>query len=132
MSYVPPHKRPGFKPTAAKESTHMLSHQVIGVFETRGWKSSAGSLYFNGKGTTDHPHLHMVIGRTMPRIDRDVRIAVQMLAWSDGGQGRGGGGRTFVANEEVRDNWQNQRKYCRMNAEMAAEFEWIMDYFTSG
>lgn len=132
MSYVPPHMRPGFKPTARKESTHMLSHQVINVFETRDWKSSAGSLYFNGKGTTEHPHLHLVIGKTMPRVNRDVRVAVQMLAWSDGGQGSGGGGRTFIADEQVRDNWERQLGYCRMNADMSRECMWIMDYFTTG
>jgi hypothetical protein len=110
----------------------MLSHEVINVFETRGWKSSAGSLYFNGIGTTAHPHLHLVIGRTMPRVNRDVRIAVQMLAWSDGGQDRGGGGRTFIADEQVRDNWNDQLRYCRTNASMARELLWIMDYFTKG
>lgn len=139
MSYVPPHLRKGFKPVEIAPRTHMTSGEVQHVLETRNWAVRAGGqLYFDGHGGSEHPHLHLQIasGRTgtLPRIDRDVRIAIVMLAWSDGRQHLGGGGKTFIWNEgnSVAPDWANVASRCDMNQAMKREFQWIMSYFTEG
>ena len=114
---------------------YMLPTDVSYAFRNRGWKPRAGGdLYFDGLGGTNHPHLHLRLSsQSLVRIDGDIRMAVKMLAWSDGGQGRGGGGITFIRDGDViRQQWQAHMQNARMNASMAEEFAYIMDYFTAG
>jgi hypothetical protein len=113
----------------------MLPSDVRRAFERLGWVPYSGDLYFNGAGTTRHPHLHLKTSSQLRlvRVDRDIRLAVTMLAWSDGGQGRGGGGTTFIDGGNVRiHDWEDYIDIMRMSQAMAGEFSWIMDYFTRG
>ncbi len=114
---------------------YMLPSDVRSAFERLGWVPYSGDLYFNGAGTTTHPHLHLKTSSQfrLVRVDRDIRLAVTMLAWSDGGQGRGGGGTTFIRDGNVRiQDWEDYIDIFRMSRAMADEFSWIMDYFTRG
>lgn len=112
----------------------MMPADIRDAFEDRGWKSrSGGELYFNGLGTTSHPHLHLQIASlrtgTRPREGGDIRLAVTMLAYSDGKHGK-----TFIkgAGETVVSNWSALAKSCPMSPSVRDEFAWIIDYFTSG
>ena len=115
---------------------YMLGTQITDAFVKRGWaKRAGGELYFDGKGGSDHPHLHLrvdTMGNVVP-IGKDVRLAVKMLAWSDGGQGRGGGGTSFIQNGEVKIRaWQGYNARLGMSGGMAEEFAFVMSYFTLG
>lgn len=113
---------------------YMLGTEVTDSFKRRGWYPASGELFFDGRyeRQTTHPHLHMrVNGQGTVREGRDVRIAVTMLAWSDGRQGRGGGGTTFIRDGEVtRRDWKLFMARC--NGNMADELAWVMDYFVNG
>jgi hypothetical protein len=135
-AYVPPHKREGFVERVEQESPHLYSGEVIKVFETMGWvHGSGGELYFNGRGTTAHPHLHLRIGdvssdyyRVM-REKKDVRRAIAMVAWSDGGQGRGGGGVTFIRDGKLLEGVNGKLGRCNLSNAMYREILWILDFF---
>lgn len=115
---------------------YMLPTQVSEAFEKRGWKRrSGGDLYCDGLGGSEHPHLHLRLNTkaNTVRVGGDIRMAVNMLAWSDGNQGRGGGGKTFIHNGEVMLKvWQPYNASLGMNGGMAEEFAHIMGYFTLG
>lgn len=90
-------------PAATPPMAFLYSDDIKARFRARGWVWSSGSLYFNGNRTASHPHLHISIDgqRTVRRASRDwsegdIRAAVTMIAYSDGGQGRGGGGTTYM------------------------------------
>ncbi len=80
-------------PTAVRQS-----------FEARRWVVRQSDYYFDGRGGTAHPHLHMKIeargtvrdGVADQQLPGDIRGAVKMLAWSDGQQHQGGGGRSLI------------------------------------
>ena len=115
---------------------YMLPTQLSDAFQKRGWSRRAGGdLYCDGKGGSDHPHLHLRLN-TAPNIvpvGKDIRLAVNMLAWSDGQQHTGGGGRTFIQNGKVLLTvWQPYNASLGMNGTMAEEFAYIMSYFTQG
>ncbi len=73
-------------------------------FQARGWVVQQGNYFFDGQGGSAHPHLHMLIeGRGTVQAgvagaggQGDIRAAVKMLAWSDGQQHQGGGGRALI------------------------------------
>jgi hypothetical protein len=112
---------------------YMTRDAVSRAFQARGWvRGAGGDLYFNGLRTSAHPHLHARIGNFgMVRVGRNIQLAVSMLAWSDGMQGQGGGGRTYIRGGEVSDrNWQLNAP--PVNTAVHTEFMWIMDYFTTG
>jgi hypothetical protein len=112
---------------------YMTRDAVSRAFRARGWvRSAGGDLYYNGLRTTTHPHLHVQIGNYgMVRVGRNIQLAVSMMAWSDGRQGQGGGGRTYILDGEVNDpNWQQNAP--PVNSAVHTEFMWIMDYFTTG
>lgn len=55
-----------------------------------------------------------------------------MVAWSDGGQGRGGGGQTVWRNFVLIDqNWRELRSRMA-NPDMLKEYNWIMSYLAEG
>ncbi|SFK23913.1 hypothetical protein SAMN03159338_3646 [Sphingomonas sp. NFR04] len=90
-------------PAATQPMAFLYSDDIKARFRARGWVWSSGSLYYNGNGTASHPHLHISIDgqRTVrrgspDRPEGDIRAAVTMIAYSDGGQGRGGGGTTYM------------------------------------
>lgn len=134
MAYVPPNKREGFVPTPLAAQTHMTSSEVRHVFEQRGWRSNiGGDLYFNGNQTTAHPHLHMLLSSyERPRLGRDVRISIRMLAWSAGNGGVNFNSNALADDFQARGDWQTRRTNCGMNQAMQAEVNWIMSYFTEG
>lgn len=101
-------------------------------FVRRGWvRGAGGDLYFDGVGGANHPHLHLRIAGTGG--PRDIRAGVSLLAWSDGNQGRGGGGTTFIHNGSVTITvWQPFIASKNMNGNMGEEFAYIMGYFTLG
>ena len=112
----------------------MLPSDIRDKFVQRGWqKRSGGDLYFNGYRTTAHPHLHLQTASlrtgTRPREDGDIRLGVAMLAYSVGNRGK-----TFIKNggDTVVGSWAALGKSCPMNPETRREYDWIMDYFTSG
>lgn len=112
----------------------MMPSDIRDAFIRRGWQSRAGGeLYFNGLGTTAHPHLHLQIASlrsgTRPQEGRDIRVSVCMLAYSDGRRGK-----TFISHDgdTVANNWSALAKSCPMSAAVRDEFAWIIDYFTSG
>lgn len=112
----------------------MMPSDIRDRFLDRGWQSrSGGELYFNGFRTTTHPHLHLQIASlrsgTRPRIGGDLRMAVTMLAYSDGRHGK-----TFIRDNgnTVVNNWAALGQTCPMNNETREEFAWIMDYFAFG
>jgi hypothetical protein len=112
----------------------MFTDDISAAFRARGWvRGSGGDLYYNGRNSTDHPHLHLRInGRGTVRVGRDIRLAVTMLAWSDGMQGRGGGGWTYIRDAQVNDaNWRQNQPPVNTVA-VINEFLWIMDYFANG
>jgi hypothetical protein len=112
----------------------MFTDDISAAFRARGWvRGAGGDLYYNGRNSSDHPHLHLRInGRNTVREGRDIRLAVTMLAWSDGMQGAGGGGRTYIRDATVIDpNWRQNQPPVNYVA-VAREFGWIMDYFTTG
>lgn len=88
----------------------LYSDEIKTRFRRRGWVWSSGSLYYNGNNTTAHPHLHILIdGQNTVRAPDasadaddyrraagDIRGAVTMIAYSDGMQGQGGGGITYM------------------------------------
>ena len=128
MAYVPKHKQPGYVPTVFAAPTTMDAESVSKVFETRGWIANSGNLYFNGNGTADHPHLHLMLDRSIKiALNGDVRKCVTMLAWSDGKQGQGGGGRNLVNKGVVYSNAQKTIGFCNMNAKMANECKFLLD-----
>ena len=113
---------------------YMMSDDVAAAFRARGWiRGAGGDLYYNGHGSTQHPHLHLRInGRSTVRVGRDIRLAVVMLAWSDGQQGQGGGGWTYIrAGNIVDQNWRRNQPTVDGGA-VVEEFAWIMDYFANG
>lgn len=132
MKWVPPHKREGFVATAVVPDTNFSSDGVADVYKTRGWvRGAGGDLYFNGNRTADHPHLHLKLNTSVKiALNGDVRGAVTMLAWSDGRQGQGGGGRTIVAGGAAYSNAQTTIGLCNMNAEMAGECTFILGGLT--
>ena len=79
-----------------------------------------------------HPHLHMRFnGQGSVRTGRDIRLAITMLAWSDGRQGQGGGGQTYISDGKVTQrDWKSRVGLC--NGNMADELAWVMDYFCNG
>jgi hypothetical protein len=114
--------------------TYMFTDDISKKFRDRGWvRGSGGDLYYNGNSTTEHPHLHLRIrGQRTVRVGGDIRLAVSMLAWSDGQQGRGGGGWTYIRDGEIHDrNWRRNQPSVRSGA-VIEEFAWIMDYFANG
>jgi hypothetical protein len=127
MAWKPPHKRDGYVPQAIVPDTNYTADGVADVFKVRGWvRGAGGDLYFNGNRTTDHPHLHLKLNTGIKiALNGDVRGAVNMLAWSDGGQGMGGGGRTFVAGGALKANADTQIGLCNLNAAMANEVAFI-------
>lgn len=88
----------------------LYSDDIKDRFVARGWVWSSGSLYYNGNNTAAHPHLHVLINgrntvrRANPRVHPDdylssagdIRGAITMIAYSDGMQGQGGGGTTYM------------------------------------
>jgi hypothetical protein len=125
------HGSPSHTPTP---EAHMASDDISRAFQHRGWvRGAGGDLYYNGEGqSTTHPHLHLRIdGRNFPVPEGgDIRGAVTMLAWSDGRQGQGGGGRTYIRDNRVIDS--NWHKHQPSVAVVVDEFGWIMDYFANG
>jgi hypothetical protein len=113
-------------------SDFMLHSEILDAFKGRGWVSRSGELFFDGRGGTLHPHLHMRIRRDATvRRGRDIRMAVHMCAWSDGMQHAGGGGRTMIRDGEPTPlDWRAQVRGC--NPAMAEELSWVMSYFTLG
>jgi hypothetical protein len=115
---------------------YMLPTQISDAFQRRGWaRRAGGDLYFDGRGGSDHPHLHLRLdtGSQVVPVGKDIRLAVRMLAWSDGNQGRGGGGRNFIQNgDPVLRVWQTYMVSLGMPASMGEEFAYIMSYFTQG
>lgn len=114
--------------------TLMMPEEIKQAFVKRGWvKGAGGDLYFNGSKTTAHPHLHLktssIHSGLRPMVGRDIRLAVCMLAYSDGQRGR-----TFLseAGERVSAGWRDVAARCPMSEATAAEFFWIMSYFTEG
>lgn len=114
--------------------TLMMPDQIKRAFMDRGWvKGAGGDLYYNGNRTTAHPHLHLrtssIHAGPRPMVGRDIRLAVCMLAFSDGQRGR-----TFISNEgaTVTPGWRDVAARCPMSQATAAEFGWIMSYFTEG
>jgi hypothetical protein len=112
----------------------MTPTEIKDAFVARGWvKRAGGDLYYDGHGGAAHPHLHLqtssIHAGPRPQIGGDLRLAVCMLAFSDGR-----GGTTFVSNygETVAPDWQVRAAQCPMSAPVHAEFSWIMSYFTEG
>lgn len=114
----------------------MFQTDVSDAFEGRGWnRQSGGQLYLDGNGGRLHPHLHLSVVAIPGTSDgrREIRMGVSMLAWSDGRQGSGGGGITYIFQGRPTINaWRADIVNRGMNANMAAEFEWIMSYHTEG
>jgi hypothetical protein len=78
----------------------MMPAAVRQSFEARGWVAQQANLFFDGNGGSAHPHLHLILEsrgtvQTPPGAS-DIRSAVKMLAWSDGQQHNGGGGRLLI------------------------------------
>jgi hypothetical protein len=117
--------------------TKMAPSDVREAFKRRGWAPRAGGdLYFNGHGTSAHPHLHLQLSSIRsglrPSEGGDIRIAVCMLAFSEGP--RGPRGKTFIdgyGNNVARD-WSTLAQAAPMSGTVRDEFAWIIDYFTSG
>jgi hypothetical protein len=120
-------------PRAANAQPAMMSRSdLFDAFRRRGWVKQSAELFFDGTRFAEHPHLHMRLARD-PRVmrGRDIRLGVGMLAFSDGQQGRGGGGTTFISDGEVtRRDPLLLRGRC--NDAMWDELTWIYDYFTTG
>lgn len=113
---------------------YIAREDVARAFRDRGWAPGAGgALYYNGNRTTAHPHLHLQInGYNTVRVGGDIRLAITMLSWSDGLQGQGGGGWTYISGGNVRDyNWRRNQPQINSGA-VIEEFAWIMDYFANG
>jgi hypothetical protein len=112
--------------------TFMTRSDIADAFGARGWQGRSGEYFFDGRGGTLHPHLHMRFqGQSTVREGRDIRLAITMLAWSDGRQGQGGGGQTYISGGEVTQrDWKAKVGLC--NPAMAEELAWVMSYFTMG
>ena len=110
----------------------MTRSEIADAFGARGWKGQSGEYYFDGNGGKLHPHLHMRFnGQGSVRTGRDIRLAITMLAWSDGRQGQGGGGQTYISDGKVTQrDWKSRVGLC--NGNMADELAWVMDYFCNG
>lgn len=124
------------------------------AFANRGWVAQASELFFDGRGGASHPHLHLRLeGRGTVPVGGDIRAAVKMLAWSDGQQHAGGGGRLcirvgdnnfvqanvsmvvqnadFLFQEVTRSrvNFDAIMAMANANRELLDELRWIWDYF---
>lgn len=112
--------------------TLMTRSEISDAFVARGWVARQGNFFFDGRGGSLHPHLHMMLASPPTvRTGRDIRMAVGMLAWSDGQQHRGGGGQTFIQGGQVTQrDWR--MRVGGVNGGMADELAWIMDYFANG
>lgn len=129
----------------------MEAPDVERVFRNRNWvRGAGGHLYFNGNGGSTHPHLHLILnGVGCVPSGGDARAAVRMLAFSDGAQGQGGGGVTYVGTADAtlrkpqaRVNfldfpdakvwfWTNHELAIASinNHNVRDEFDWIISYF---
>lgn len=116
----------------------LFTDDISRLFRERGWRKQSAEYFFDGKGGSSYPHLHMHISQTNEfqsysvRSGGDVRGAIKMVAWSDGGQGRGGGGQTVWRNFVLIDqNWRELRSRMA-NPDMLKEYNWIMSYLAEG
>ena len=113
--------------------TELTSYDVFDAFRKRGWvKGAGGELYFDGHGKTDHPHLHLRVKQGMHLPGKDIRMNVAMLAYSDGKQGQGGGGKTYILNGELRIKFWRPDAEKMENKALYDEFTYIMGYYTEG